>query len=454
MNKFLLITSASALVMSSAFAGPIQRKNEKKLYVGANSTEAKMNFTATVQIISTRKPTAKTMREYVESQVEHTIGPMSVAKYTAVPKGDQVISGIKLVSSEGNVHTVTYDYTGTIVVQNGPRTNYDLVMPINPATIYQAGMIERKNPETAELEEYNPCTDDHYQSEGDFWYFWNPEQEGCLLKKGKDYQVVTAKIERFKNTKISYPEYKNLADANGVTSVHVLFGLDDAESDRNPLTSKDVNAENYRDFRDYLIKNNYVSKKWSKQEISAIAGSTNGALPYIETLTKGKISYRFFFGATGIDEDSLAFHWFYKDAIENASVMIYGGHSGLGGHLDLATIEENLGTPINFNHDRYQIFFFDSCTSYKYYNQNYFERKVSKNDPTGSKKLDIFTNGLATYFSTMPDSNRTISVALDKALNYAEKGTYASYQTLAKEIDSENLFGISGDEDNEAPTAE
>jgi hypothetical protein len=82
----------------------------------------------------------------------------------------------------------------------------------------------------------------------------------------------------------------------------------------------------------------------------------------------------------------------------------------------------------------------------------YFDRKKTSSDPNGTKKLDIFTNGLSTYFSTMQTSNAALATALEASLQYATTGTaYVSYQTLAKQIDSENLFGINGDEDNEAP---
>ena len=54
----------------------------------------------------------------------------------------------------------------------------------------------------------------------------------------------------------------------------------------------------------------------------------------------------------------------------------------------------------------------------------------------------------------MPDSNAALAKAIDKAVTFAETGKgFVSYQTLAKEIDSDNLFGVNGDEDNEAPKA-
>ncbi|MDO9182219.1 MAG: hypothetical protein Q7U04_07410, partial [Bacteriovorax sp.] len=320
--------------------------------------------------------------------------------------------------------------------------NYPIYLPIDPSTIYSKAMVEDRN----------PCTDDHYQTIGDFWYFWSPEREGCQLKEGQDYIVINASIKRLPNTKLSYPEYQNLTDEKGNITIHVLFGMDDPTLDRNPLTSSDINANNYRIFRNYLLKNSYVPTTWTEQQVQSIAKTLNGQVPFVETLQKGKLIYRFFYGPTGINEESLGFHWFYKDALEKASIMMYEGHSGLGGHLDLDSIEQNLGEKIKFS-KRYQIYFFDSCTSYRYYNNAYFERKRTSSDPTGSKKLDIFTNGLATAFAAMPVASQSIAVALEKALNYAKDGNgFVSYQTLTKQIDSQNLFGINGDEDNLAPT--
>ncbi|MFA6237817.1 MAG: hypothetical protein WC635_10855 [Bacteriovorax sp.] len=439
-NKLLVLATTAFLMLDAQAIAP--KGKERKLYVGSNSTEATLEFSATVQIETARNPQEKTLRNAIEAQLEHIIGPMSFTPITAVPKGDHVVSDVKIISKEDDVITVGYKYKGTVVLENGPKETYEIYLPINPDKIYDAAMVG----------DHNPCTDEHYQSVGDFWYFWYPLQSGCKLKEGKDYVVVEAKIKRFTNTKLTYPEYQNLPDAKGNITIHVLFGMDETTENRNPLKSKDINADNYRQFRNYLIKKGYKATQWTEKQVAAIAKSLDGDAPFVETIQKGKLIYRFFYGPTGIDEDALGFHWFYKDALENASIMMYEGHSGLGGHLDLDSIEENLGETIKFS-KRYQIYFFDSCTSYKYYNTAYFDRKVTAKDAKGTKKLDIFTNGLSTTFDSMTASSTAIAVALEKSLNYAEAGTnFVSYQTLAKQIDSDNLFGINGDEDNVAPS--
>ncbi|MBC7538902.1 MAG: hypothetical protein H7281_08775 [Bacteriovorax sp.] len=440
-NRLLVVTTA-AFVMASAFGATSIKSTERKLYTASNSTEAILEFNGIVQYESARTPVEKTMRNQIEAQLDHIIGPMSEAQYTAVPKGDHIVTDIKIVKKDKTTLTISYKYKGTIVLQNGPKDTYTILLPVNPKTIYAAAMVGDEN----------PCTDEHYQTEGDFWYFWSPSRPGCKLKEGKDYNIVNAKIQRIVNSKLSYPEYQNLPDEKGNITIHVLFGMDDPTLSRNPLSSTDINAVNYRTFRNYLLKNGYKATTWTDNQVNAIAKTLDGAAPFVETIQKEKIVYRFFYAPTGIDEEALGFHWFYKDALENASIVMYEGHSGLGGHLDLDSIEQNLGETIKFS-KRYQIYFFDSCTSYKYYNTAYFERKINAKDLKGTKKLDIFTNGLSTAFDAMPAASAALDMALEKALNLAQTGNgFVSYQTLAKQIDSDNLFGVNGDEDNVTPS--
>ena len=52
----------------------------------------------------------------------------------------------------------------------------------------------------------------------------------------------------------------------------------------------------------------------------------------------------------------------------------------------------------------------------------------------------------------MPKASQALAEAFEKAANISQTGAeYLSYQSLAKQIDSENLFGVNGDEDNDMP---
>ena len=429
---FLIFSAhASALETLSQGASSFSAKS---------STEAMLSFQGRVEMIADLKPTIREAQDHIDNQLMHLFGTMAAADSLAVPKGEHEITHIKIQNKNANTYLITYDYSGKIALQNGPRSRYEITLPINPTTIYAASMVGQ----------YNPCTDDHYQDEGDFWYFWNPLQEGCRLEEGKDYININAYIERIKNTKITYPEYDRLTNKNGEIYITLTLGMDESDLDRNPLTSTDVNASTFRSVRSNLIRSGYANRILSAMEIYTLLDAKQiFSMPYIERFEKKigstKMKIDVFFGPTGIDEDAQAFHYFYRHSLANASLMMYDGHSGLGGYLDLSAIEKMNGFRLLPAKDQYQIYFFNSCSSYTYYNSMYFGPKRSAQDVNGTKNLDILTNGLATYFEVMHETNLAIVKAIEL---WATKGTWTSYQELAKQIDSENLFGINGDEDN------
>lgn len=424
----------------SAFAG-----KERKLYVGSDSTEAIMTFAGTVEMEKRSKPSLTEAKSHIDEQVNHLFGPMGEAEYQAVPKGDQKISNIRISAVRGQTYKISYDYRGTIVLKKGAGPTYEIVLPVNPSSVYSAGLVG----------DHNPCTDEHYQAEGDFWYFWNPAKEGCRLQEGRDYLKIKAKVQRQANTRRTFPEYDRLVDENGVISMTLLMGMDDPRKQRDPNTSNDINAQNFRDIKNSFLQGGWQSRLWSENEIREVVQKRINTkdLSYVEEFTKTSrregrditLAVRVVFGPSGIDEKSTSFHYFFKDALENSSVLMYDGHSGLGGHLDLDSIEQANGFKLRPNKNRYQIYYFNSCSSYTYYNTMYFGRKSTAGDREGTKNLDIMTNGLATYFSVMHDTNFALISAIEA---YASGKALVSYQTLARQIDSGNLFGINGDEDN------
>ena len=434
-NRIWIIFILGFCLSTSTFG-----QTERKLYVGKDSTEAVMTFDHEVEMKSTTAPTQEEALHHINQQVLHLFGPMGAATYKGVPKGNHEITDIQ-ISRGKNSYIIRYHYVGTIVLKNGPTTEYEITLPVNPETIYETGLVGWKN----------PCTDSHYDMEQYFWYFWNPKNQGCRLKEGRDYKRVTAQIQRLANTKDTYPQYDRLVDDSGTIHISLLMGMDNPYLDPNPMNSTDINASNYRAIRNSLLRLGFESlSTWSKEQIFSIATPRPKPLPYVEELEKqdqkAKIVIRLFFGPSEMDELSQTFHYFFKDAIENSSVMIYDGHSGLGEYLDLERMEQEEGFEMQPHQARYQIYYFNSCSSYPYYNSTFFNRKITDSDPKGTKNLDILTNGLSTYFYVLHDTNLAFIRAID---TWADGKARISYQKIAKEIDSGNLFGINGDEDNE-----
>lgn len=163
-----------------------------------------------------------------------------------------------------------------------------------------------------------------------------------------------------------------------------------------------------------MLDNHWVTFE-KKVKVSIGGGAPKDLTIRIETL----------FGA---DEDPKP----HKRALSRGDVVIYNGHSYIGyGPLD----------PDNFRETRfpsgYQLFFFDSCVSYNYYEKDFFTLKDG-----GSKNLDLITNGLE---APEWQSGEAEGKFLVKFLS----GQNPSYQTLleaAKATDS--LRVVDGEIDN------
>jgi len=434
------------VVLLASTEKPAQN-GEHKLYTAKNSSEANMKFSHWVEMQSMRPPTTEMIREQIERQLTHLFGPMSNHPYPAVPRGDHKLRIYKPRLIAEATYRISYNYSGTIVLKNGPSQFYEVLLPNNPDEIYQKGFSG----------EINPCTDEHYQSEGDFWYFWNPFQKDCPLKEKNDFSRIKAEIVRKENETISFPDYARLVrptkNQTYEIPIRIFLGMDDPTNLQNPNQSKDVNARTFLSIRDFLISNNYNKSDLDLSSHPDLQNIIRNRMGYLEEFrktlnSKGRrieIAIELYFGPTGIQENSKVFHYLFKNSIEAGSVLIYDGHSGLGGHLNIENIESIEKFKIQFDQNQYQIFYFNSCSSYPYYNTMYFEQKKSALDPKGTLNLDILTNGLSTYFSVLDRS----SLSLITAIEYWASGeAMISYQQLAKKIDSGNLFGINGDEDN------
>jgi len=420
-------------------------------FVGKDNTEAWLRFSHFVDIPAESRPTKAEQNEAIEDQLLYLYGPLGLVEKYAVPKGEHTVSKGTIEKAEEGLYRVYYDYEGLIQVKKGPRTRYTVVLPRQTSEdfIYAPG-VNKKG--------VNVCTEKEHNTFGDFWYFWAPKPywNRCPLKEGLHFDMVQGELERIPNTMDTYPEYDRLADASGEIPIFIFLGMDEATKSTNPLESEgdeeqdDLNAQPYRTIRKRLVKMGFSKpERLSDEEMSRILDKRHFKRPFVETLTKraGKANLKvtLFFGRTGIDETSSAFHYFYKEANEKAAVMIYDGHSGLGGHLDLSSIEQMHGFKIRMPKKRYQIFFFNSCTSYSYYNTLYFYRKKGRSTRNETKNLDILTDGLATGF----EDDQATNLALVRAVNaWAEGDDAPNYQELAKEMDQRNLFGVNGDEDN------
>jgi hypothetical protein len=357
----------------------------------------------------TRAKPHKKVMELIDWQVKHLYGTFSTHKnFRQNPgiiegKGETKITSVK-IDLERKRGYARYNHTDRVVfkkkVFKAPQPTIEFVLPRDPAGIYQKGVKDDTG--------FNHCTDEHYNSEGDFWYFWNPEQEGCPISKN-DLVLVTGRLNPIPNTKKTYPDYNKLLGDNGngrAVKILYLIGIDEN------FKAGDLGAATYKESFELLRENNFKVKSSIRRRSTLIYSTPDYDV---------EVDMRL------IDPGSNQFVSLAADGLENADIFIYDGHSGLGGYLYVERFLEVLGRPLQLNKDKSQIFYFNGCSTFAYYNTDYFKLKATPKDPEGRNFLDVITTSIGATF----DIGARHDVAVIKHL---VDGSRPSWQKIMDEV--------------------
>lgn len=298
-----------------------------------------------------------------------------------VPKKEMNIRILSETEVDGKIQ-VKYQSSGTFLLHNKVA-----------AKLLDKGTVSVPFP-MEPLEVFDPkCTDPHYDSFPDFWYFYDPFRKGCeYLSKAPYAFNVDIKIKAGAKAKQeAKPRLDLLRGDNGngsIFSIYVIHGY--YESSIDP---RDDGRKAFQDYNAFLRGLGFNEKSlrenttWPMTEFTATM-----------TLQNGKdidIVIRHALVESGAESRNVYFAKFFKEAVENGDVVVYTGHSGLGSNLDIPTLEYKAGK-FNFPRNKRQIFFFESCASYAYYLDTF---KYEKTRAT----IDVVTNGLSSYFETSHD---------------------------------------------------
>ena len=418
MNSLVSLTRVTKIitVLSLLLAGFVAHAQ----VIGPSITEVKYSYTTTFEIPANAEES--TDDERAQLHASHLFGlfhsPALVRKM-GVPDGIGGIGAprsqmkIKILASEvvGNLIKVKYSNSGKMLLHNLAAKklladgNFEVPMPTNPYTIYD-----------------QKCTDEHYDSFGDYWYFYDIYKEGCqYLAKAPFAQSVsiTIKPSQYKKMQetVQLPQLRGNNGNGDLFSVYVIHGYESDSTDK-----EDSGRINYEEFNDYLLQNNFTEDKVKSARNSKLLVYTKDiSLDNGKTM---KVEIKHLLVATEIDSRSKVFAKFFKEAVETADVIIYGGHSGLGGNLDIPLLQEKAGA-FQFNAKKKQIFFFDSCSSYSYYLEHFSVEKTKA-------KIDIVTYGLSSYFHT---SNKVLSRFMDHFLS--EKSADVPWADVLSSMENE-----------------
>lgn len=410
---------------------------QQPAYWGLKSSEALLEYEHFVVISQEEARNQKTVEQRIERQITFLFGALSNRTEQGTPHQDGKFQILSAENKESQVW-FRYRYQGKFVFENSVKDTISFYLPRNPQTIYRDSITK-----SAGGYIFYSCTDQSHYEEQYFWYFWNPTQFGCPLVLGKHYDQVVGQVTRLENTISTYPKYQELLNKSSL-EISLIVGMDNPSESHNPMLSKDLSAGIYRKLRQNLIQMGYQSRVWDPRDVLELIPNYIDRDIYVESFSKktlrGLVEIKVFFGQSA-SYGGGAFHYFFKQALEKSAVVIYAGHSGLGEYLNPDLIEQEQNFEIKLDENKEQIFFFNGCSTYPYYNASYFARKGS-----GSLHLDIMTNGLSTLFSAIEKSTMSLVRALD---TYMVSGEKTSYQDIVSRADSHNLIGINGDEDNQ-----
>lgn len=432
----LLTAGGLALVLTSVF-GCAQSSganiDDSPSYFGREANEGEFNFESYIFITKTKgKPTEPEIYENVKEAIRYTLGAMHEE---ASIYGGFKVKTLKIETAKPNIYKVSYRLYGKGVFNNY-KSNYTLIVPVVPYLL-----------QTLAKNKCHDLTED--VDDGNFWYAWQPNKEGCPLIAGVHYNEIYVELSIVGQTRMSYPEYDRLL-MNKQLKATIFFGADHNNKNWNPLVEnhRDPGAGSYKEYREYLVnKLGYVARKMSSKEIELYYNPKNKSkIPFAEEITKkttrGVIRYRLFYLETQyIEERSEAFHFILKNTLKDEAVIFYEGHSGIGRNLNLSRIEHRHDFKFNFN-PNYQIMLLGSCLPYAYYVDMLFNRKSTATDRQGTKNLDIFAYGIEAEFGSTEHFNMIL--ALDK---FMTTGQQTSYQEIITEHPN-FYFGVIGDEDN------
>ena len=410
-------------------------------WYGADSRQARMQFTAYILYKVPARYTGPVSRilsdpeqrqnisELVDLQLKHMYGAFTThpdfVDNPGIPSGNYKVNLLAAEKVPDTAYArISYSYDDIVVFSKGMflggTTRIQFVLPRNPVTIYKKGF-------PASGSGRNRCTDYHYNSEDDFWYFWNPYQDGCPIS-GDDLVTVQSELTPMAMTRNTYPEYAKLYGENGsgnALKVTYLVGVDSS------FQNGDLGRKTFQD---------------------AFAGlKAAGFRATVDESRRKRLTFSF--GAKRVsvemqlmDPNSAEFARETVRGLKTADIFFYDGHSGLGGYLNPERLADDTGGPLILPKNKYQIFVFQGCSTYAYYNTAFFKLKRSDSDPRGTKNLDIVTTGIGAKFAV----GAKVDVAF---LTSVTMGAKPSWQTIldrvrAAEGESSALSHINGDEDN------
>ncbi len=366
------------------------------------------------------------LRQTIQNQLLYTIGHLN--EQHSVGRLDTVqVTDIQTERLEDGLTKVSYH--AVLPVAWGSKTNlpqkYDFSLPKR---------IDFTGLDKFAKDYGHDCVDfgAHDVSSGNLWYYYRPERSSCELAEGDVVKLSASVSKSVENTEGKYPEYHQIWEDEELRVVAIFGKYDDGAT-----TASDAGISAYNRFVS-TVKSTWSGAKVTPDNIGTAPGVTHPDIVIETTLPGGK---KLIVNALLVDNVSSApqsFYDRYEGLSTEADMIFYNGHAGLGQNV------RALAKKGDFRAGKYQLFFMNGCDTFAYVDGSLAKTRSTLNpdDPSGTKYMDMVTNAMPSFFSSMPNA----SIALIKGLTNTDKPQ--TYQEIFKNIDSSQVVVVTGEEDN------
>lgn len=269
----------------------------------------------------------------------------------------------------------------------------------------------------------------HDITAGSMWYYYRPQTGGCGIKSNEVVKT-TAKVTVSKlNSKAKYPEYQEVWKDNRFEAIAIFGKYEDGGG------SSDSGVRAFNSFVSTMQTQMGAGRV--KTTPAAITPSTLD-VTFEASLADGKQ-----IKVTALLVDSITNTWDgfddrYEGLTENADLIVYNGHAGLGQNV------RALARKGKWQKQKYQIFFMNGCDTFAYVDGSLAKQRatINSDDPSGTKYMEFVTNAMPSFFHSMSAATTTMIKGL---VDFKNPKTY---EEMFKGIDRAEVVLVTGEEDN------
>jgi MYXO-CTERM domain-containing protein len=385
-----------------------------------------LNFEFDGELVTTSSVTARNAPTLIRRQLNYTVGQLNGSRGVGRLDRLQLSNITTETDADRNVHV---RYHAFLPVSWGSKTNlptaYSFVVPRSVDSAFVDTFLERYS---------TTCVgnDAHDVGTGSFWYYYRPSTKGCALAEEDIVRLAAAITRSDENTTGRYPEYHRIWEDRELSVVSV-FG----KYEEGATAATDAGISAYNAFA-RRMRSTFPQGVTEPAMLPSSVGVGEPDIEWRIALPNGLTLRVNTLLVDNIRTAGRDFTDRYNALSTEADVIAYNGHAGLGDNVAA------LSRKGSFRAGKYQIIFINGCDTFAYFDETLAETRarLNRDDPTGTKYMEIITNSMPSQFS----SNATADMALINGLiNVSAPRTY---EAMFRNIDSNQIVVVTGEEDN------